>query len=516
MNRQLRRLGIGLLACYLALFAMTNYIQVVRARSLNDDPRNTRAIVRDFDHARGQIVSADGQVLACTVPVTTDPAVGQVPKDGASPLDCSQPALQVGQFQFQRMYPQRDLFGPVTGYFNFNFGATGIEKRYNEELAGQTTEQELHSLSDLFVDRDRTGDVTLTIRADLQQTAREALGDQRGSVVVLDPRDGSILALWSFPSFDPNLMSAHDSSANDVKTFLESNGDKPLRARTFQERFFPGSTFKLVTGSVGVDSGEVTPDAPSYPELSELDLPLTTRNLSNFAGETCGGTLFEILRVSCNTSFAQMGLDLGPERMTAGAQAFGFNDRPPIDLPAAVESAFPTDLNDQNLPILAQSAIGQNSVQATPLQMALVASAIANNGVIMKPHLMAQITDDQGDEITSYRPEPWRQAISAPTAAVMRDAMRGVVQNGTATRLQIDGVDVAGKTGTAQVNPDDPNAGVEAWIVGFAGPPDGAPTVAVCVLVEAQQGFSEATGGRVAAPIARQMMEATLAAQAGG
>jgi peptidoglycan glycosyltransferase len=519
VNRQLRRLGIGLLACYVALFAMTNYVQVIRAKSLDNDPRNTRAIVRDFDHDRGQIVSADGEVLACTVPVTTDAATGQVanPADGSAPtLDCTKPALKVGQFGFQRLYPDRDLFGPITGYFNFNFGATGIERTYNDELAGKTSEESLHSLSDLFVDRNHTGDVKLTIRADLQQVARDALGQQQGSVVALDPRDGSILAMWSYPSFDPNQLSTHDKSASDAKTFLEAADGHPLRARTFQERFFPGSTFKVVTGSVGVDAGLVTPDQPSYPQLSSLDLPQTTKNLSNFGGEVCGGTLFDILAISCNTAFAQMGLDIGPEKMIAGAKGFGFDSRPPIDLPAAVASLFPEDLNAHNLPVLAQSAIGQNSVQATPLQMALVAGGIANNGIIMKPHLLETVTDDQGDVVRTYQPTLWKQPVSAQTASVMRQAMLGVVQHGTATRLKIDGVEVAGKTGTAQVNPTDPNAGVEAWIVAFAGPPGGAPTVAVCVLVEAQQGFSEATGGRVAAPIAKQVIQAVLAAQAGG
>ena len=520
MNRQLRRLGIGLLACYVALFAMTNYVQVLRAGSLNRDPRNTRAIVRDFDHERGQILTADGTVLACTVPVTSDPALGQVanPPDAPPPaLDCSRPALKVGSFEFQRLYPQRELFGHLTGYFNFNFGATGVEKAYNDELAGQTTEQSLHGVADLFVDRVHTGDVKLTLRADLQQVARDALADQPGSVVALDPRDGSILALWSFPSFDPNPLSGHDKTANDVKTLLEANADKPLRARTYQERFFPGSTFKVVTGSVGVESGTVTPEAPSYPLLRELDLPQTTNNLANFGRppEECGGPLFEILRKSCNTAFAQMGLDLGPERMTAGALAFGFNSRPPVDLPAAVASAFP-DQSKSDLPRLAQSAIGQNSVQATPLQMALVAAAMANNGVIMKPHVLDEVTDEQGEVVETYNPEPWRKAVSPETTEVMREAMRGVVRSGTATALQIPGVDVGGKTGTAQVNPEDPDAGVEAWIIAFAGPEGEAPSVAVCVLVEAQQGFSDATGGHVAAPIAKQVIQAVLDAQAGG
>jgi peptidoglycan glycosyltransferase len=491
VNRQLRQLGLGLIACYLALFAMVNYVQVVRADDLNNKPENTRAIVRDFSQPRGQIITADGVVLATSVPSDD-------------------------QFELQRQYPEGDLFGHVTGYFSFNFGATGIEKTYNDELSGQTTEQELRTLSDLFVDRQRTGDVTLTIRKDVQEVARQALGEQRGSVVALDPRNGDILAFWSFPTFDPNELSSHDfAHAGDVKTFLEAAPNNPLRARMYQERFFPGSTFKVITGSTGVESGQVTPEAPSYPVRTELDLPQTTRTLKNFGGEACGGTLFEILRVSCNTAFGQMALDLGPDRMIAGAQAFGFNERPPIDMPAAVTSSFPTDF-EQNLPALAQSGIGQNSVQATPLQMALVAAGVANNGVVMTPHLMREIRDDQGDVIDTFEPSPWRQAVSAGTAATMQEGMRGVVTGGTATRLAIPGFDVGGKTGTAQIDPEDPNRGVLAWIIGFAGPPGGQAQVAVAVLVEDQQGFSEATGGRVAAPIAQAVMSKILEVQAAG
>jgi peptidoglycan glycosyltransferase len=496
---------------------MVNYVQLVRAKSLNNDPRNSRAIVRDFDRPRGQIITADKAVLACTVETSTDPKDDPQPLTSpagqpAPDLDCARKAQKVGSFDFQRLYPERDLFGHVTGYLNLNFGATGIERQYNAELAGRTTSQQLHSLSDLFVDRTHTGDVVLTIRKDVQEVARQALGDQRGSVVALDPRDGSILALWSFPSYDPNALSTHDGpAAAAAKRFLEANPDKPLRARTYQERFFPGSTFKVVTGSVGVDIGKVTPQEPVFPVATEYDPP-DGRPIHNFGGESCGGALFEILAVSCNSAFAQMGAEVnGQPAMLSGAERFGFNHRPPIDLPAAAVSAFPD--TGRSKAFLAQASIGQNSVQATPLQMAMVAGTIANNGVLMVPHLLSQVRNEQGDVISRSKPQVWQQSVSGTTAATMRQAMEGVVANGTATRLQIPGVEVGGKTGTAQVNPTDPNAGVEAWIVAFAGPPGGTPTVAVCVLVEAQQGFSDATGGRVAAPIAKQVIQKVLEVQ---
>ncbi|CAN5278568.1 penicillin-binding transpeptidase domain-containing protein [soil metagenome] len=494
MNRQLKRLGVGLMACYLALFLMLNYVQVLRAGSLNSNPLNTRAILRDFDRPRGEIVSADGVVLAETVPAP----------DG-------------DRFEFQRQYPTGDLFGPITGYLNFNFGATGVERTYNDELVGQATGQELQSLSDLFVDRDQTGDVTLTVRADVQEVARNALGNQRGAVVAVDPRDGAILALWGFPTFDPNPLSSHDlAAAQALKEQLEADANRPLRARSYQERFFPGSTFKFVTASVGVDSGRVTRDDPAYPVTNEYDIDFTDNELNNFGGSTCGGALFEVLAVSCNTAFAEMAADtVGQELMTEGAQQFGFNDRPPIDLPAAASSAFPTEFpDDQGNGPVARAGIGQGDVASTPLQMALVAAGIANNGVIMTPHVMAEVRDDEGEVVDAYEPVAWKQAVEGGAAQTIREAMVGVVEGGTASGLAIDGVEVAGKTGTAQLGTEPPSS--HAWIIGFAGPPGGQPTVAVAVIVEAQPGVSEITGGRVAAPIARAVMEKVLEVQAGG
>jgi peptidoglycan glycosyltransferase len=508
VNRQLRRLGAGLLACYVALFVMITWIQVVRADDLNeatwqcrrpDQPRteppedacaNNRAILRDFDRPRGQILSADGTVLAETIAAAED-----------------------SRFEFQRRYPTGDLFGHVTGYFNFNFGATGIERTYNDELAGETAGQELRSLSDLFVDRTNIGDVTLTVRADVQQIAREALGNQLGSVVALDPRDGSILAMWSFPSYDPNPLSSHDlEAAQQAKDELEADPTRPLRARTYQERFPPGSTFKVITGSTGVNLGVVTPEAPVYPVSSGYDIDFTEDDLNNFGGSSCGGALFEILAVSCNTAFAEMGdQTIGEQGMVDGAEGFGFNDRPPLDLPAGVQSIFNAEFPaDQGNGPIARQSIGQGDVAATPLAMALMAAAVANDGVMMTPHVMAEVRDEDGEVVSRYEPQTWQEPLSAGAAATMQEAMIGVVEDGTASRLAIDGLVVGGKTGTASL---EPRPGSHAWIAGFAGPPGGEATVAVAVIVESQEGASEATGGRVAAPIARAVIERILQVQ---
>jgi len=483
MDRSIRRLGGFIMLLFCALFVQLNYIQVIRAGDLNVKVGNTRPIDQAFSRPRGTIATADGVLLARSVPSDD-------------------------RFQFQRQYPEGDLYAALTGYLNYSRGATGLERAYNDELSGRTARQQVRSVGDLFVDTDRTGNLTLFVRSDVQRVAREALGDERGSVVVLDPRSGAILGLWSNPTFDPNLLANHNIAESEAAYGLLSAAEgKPLLPKAYQEIYPPGSTFKVVTGATGVQDGSVTPSEPVYPAITALDVPQTDRDLPNYDGSACGGALFEILAKSCNTSFAQMGLDLGPETMVAGAESFGFNETPPFDLPS-VTSQFPTDFTE-NQPKLAQASIGQNDVAATPLQMALVAAGIANDGVILEPQAVQTIRDNEGDLVLQADATQWKRAVSPQTADVMRQAMREVVATGSATRLQIEGVDVGAKTGTAQFGPAAPLRS-HAWVIAWAGPPGQPPTVAVAVLVEGQEGASEQTGGRVAAPIAKQVIEQAL------
>jgi penicillin-binding protein A len=492
VNRQIRRLGVGLLACYVALFAMLNWVQVIQADTYNDNPLNTAKIRRDFNRPRGSIVSADGAVLATSI-------------DNPDPDS---------QFDRIRTYPEGDLFAQVTGYFSFWFGSTGVEREYSEELAGQTFEQQLRGFGDLFVQTENVGDVTVSVRRDLQQIARDTLGEREGSVVALDVKTGELLAFWSFPSFDPNLLAGLDFEQVEQNwALLNLAPGQPLRAHQFQERYFPGSTFKVVTGSTGVQTGKVTPEQPVYPVERSYTPPQTDVPISNFGGSFCGGALFEILARSCNTSFARMGVEtLGPDDMVNGAESFGFNDTPPIDLPGAVSSVFPTDFS-QDLPKLAQSAIGQNDVQASPLQMALATAAVANGGKIMRPHVMSEVRDAQQEVVDQFEPSVWKEPLSAEHALTMRQAMIGVVTGGTATSLAIPGFEVGGKTGTAQLGTTPPRS--HTWIIGFGGPP-GDPQVAVAAVVLDQPGASEFTGGAVAAPVARAVLEAALRVRNGG
>lgn len=483
MTRQIRLLGIGLVCCFLLLFVQLNRLTVFQAAELNDNSNNTREILRDFSQPRGSVTTADGVVLAQSVPSND-------------------------RFELQRQYPEGALFSAITGFYSFTLGSAGVEKTYNDELAGRTVDLSLQDLGDLFVDKERVGDLTLTVRADLQRIAAEQLGFREGSVVAIDPRTGGILAMVSFPAYDPNVLASHDTAAaSAVAEALDADPEKPRLSRAYQDIFFPGSTFKVVTAAAGLTSGAVTVDQPSYPSSSGYTAPGTTRPLRNFGGDTCGGALFAILRVSCNTAFAQMGVDTGAEAMIETAEAFGFNQEVPIDLTRPATSRFPTDF-ERNLPKLAQASIGQNDVSATPLQMAMVAGAVANEGRTMTPHVLDEVRDSDGNVVETYDPEVWTTAMDQGTAALLRDAMVGVVQEGTATRLQIQGFVVGGKTGTAQLGTEPPRS--HAWIIGFAGPPNEPASIAVAVLIEGQEGASEQTGGRVAAPIAQAIMQAYL------
>jgi peptidoglycan glycosyltransferase len=494
MNRQIRFVGLGLLVCFTVLFAQLNRLQVFERSELEENPLNTRDIVRDFGEPRGDILTIDGEIVATTVDVG-------------------------GQLRRERQYPFGELFAHVTGYFSFDFGADGVERIYNDELAGQTAAQQFDSFADLFRDNDTTADLVLTLDATVQEAARAALGDRNGSVVVLDPRDGSIVALWSFPSYDPGPLSGTDLAvARAAREALLDDPTKPDLARSYRERYPPGSTFKIVTASAGLGSGIVGLANPVFPTVAEYVPPLTTVPITNFRGSICGGALPEILRVSCNTAFAEMGAEvLGPEIMVETAEDFGFNDAPPVDLPAVAESVFPTEF-ERDIPRLAQSSIGQNDVAATPLQMALATAAIANGGVIMEPHVMDRIVAADGDIIDEWGARSWRRALREVDAAMMRELMIGVVEAGTATSMAIPGVVVGAKTGTAQTTASDGGTAddTHAWLVAFAAPTEGPAELVVAVIVEAVPGGGEQTGGGVAAPVARAVLEAAIAARGVG
>jgi len=483
VNTALRRLATVVVVMFLALLAGTTWVQFGQASALNNDPRNVRTLYREYGKPRGPIIVA-GQPVAQSTAVD-DP------------------------FGYQRSYSQPELYSTVTGFYSVVNGGSQLERSMNDVLTGQADSLFWTRIQDLITGAQPQGSsIELTIDPAAQQAALDALGDQRGAVVAVEPSTGKILAMVSTPGFDPNALATHDTTAANAayQQLLAADGD-PLINRTTSENYPPGSTFKLVTAAAALESGSYTPESVlSAPDL--YTLPGTRTTLPNFGGESCGAnqqtTLADALRISCNTAFASLGVDLGDDAIREQAEKFGF-DQTDLTVPMRVAaSRYPEDPNEAQT---ALSAIGQESVRATPIQMAMVASAIANGGTLMTPYLVQTVRTANLDVVSEADPTELSQSVSAGTAQQLTDMMVGVVQSGSGTSAQIPGVTVAGKTGTAQtgVEGDAPHA----WFTGFA--PADDPQVAVAVIVEHGGSVgSEATGGRVAAPIAKAVMEAVI------
>ncbi len=475
MNRPIRRVGWAVVVLFLALVGNLTYLQVIHADDLADDPRNVRNLIRDFSRPRGEIVTTDGEVVARSVP-------------------------SEDQFDYQRIYPLGDLMAHISGYISFTRGATGVEAEYEDELTGQVFRVE--DLADFILGKDNTGNVVLSIDAAAQRAARDALGGRRGSVVVLDPTNGEIVAMYSNPTYDPQPLAGHDVARVDAAfDFLEALPDNPALPRAYREIYPPGSSFKVVTTAATLDNGLATPTEPVFPSVSTIDLPLTNDTLQNFGGSACGGDLTESFVRSCNTTFGRLGLELG-DAFPPAMESFGIYDAPDLDLkPGAVDSIGPEPGSfQQNQPLFAFAGIGQGDVTATPLEMALVAASVANGGEVPTPHVAREIVDDDGNVIERIRPGPWMRAMPVETAFEIASMMVQVVERGTGTAAALPDVQVAGKTGTAE-NSQGPDP--HAWFVGFA--PADAPRFAIAVIVE-----NGGSGGSVAGPVAAQVLGSLL------
>ncbi len=464
INRRIRRIGYVLLACFVLLFLQLNNLQVRQAPSLLDNPSNTPPGPDIWTLPRGDIYSADGLTLAYSTPT----------KDGYGEL---------------RVYPPAtaSLFADLTGYASVvESSNTGLEDEYDQYLAQHNSPAS--SLGQLLTQHQTTDDITITVSTALQQEAAAALGGQTGAVVAIDPQTGAVLAMYGNPTFNPNLFAVHDPSAvNKSYNALLSTGGL-INYATAQAKA-PGSTFKVVDSSAIYDH---QPQLAShvFPVVHSIPLPDTAGQLLyNFAGEPCGGDLAEVFLRSCDTSFALVGQALGPQKLYDEASSFGFDSVPPLDLPGGEVAAsnFPTPADlFGDVPGLMKSAIGQENVTATTLQMALVAAAIGDDGVVMAPHLLHQIVDDTGNVVETYKPHAWRRATSPATAQAVRTLMLGVTENpgGTAYGLFPSYLfpPVAAKTGTAQINGH--GCGTYNWLIATApAGPGQTPTVAVAAIV---------------------------------
>ena len=477
MNGPIRRLAIGLFFAFLVLLGATSWIQAVAADTYRNDPRNTRQAISQAGKERGVIVSAEGTVLAESVPDAEDPR------------------------RFVRTYPEGPPFAHVVGYTSRLVGDAGLEDAYVDDLRSRR-DLTISDLVSAVLGQDlRPRSIRLTIDAELQKAAYEALGDRSGAVVALDPRTGAVLAMVSTPSFDPGSLEGTDAAANWEK--LLADPTNPLADRATRELYPPGSTFKTVVAAAAIDVGVADPET-TFPDPAEFDLPGSTATISNFGGGLCGDgesvTLMRAFVRSCNTVFADLSIQVGAEDIGVVAEGLGFNDR--LDFPWRVaESVFPVGRVDNDDAALAQSGLGERDVRATPLQMAMVAAAIANNGSVMQPYLVDQIFNADGDAVSQTDPQKLSDAMSPETALTLTEMMERVVTEGTGTNATVPGVRVGGKTGTAAA----PDGASYPWFIGFA--PLEAPTIAIAVMFEPQAETGESdTGGRVAAPVAGSLI----------
>jgi peptidoglycan glycosyltransferase len=496
INRRIRWLGFVLVACFVLLFLQLNNFQVRQAKTLVNNPDNAQNGPNLWQLPRGDIYSSDSAVLAKSVPTN----------DGFGELRVYPPATAA-------------LFADITGYNSVAVeSATGLESEYFSELSQHNSSAT--TLGQLLTQHKTTDDITITVSVALQEAAATALGGRTGAVVAIDPQTGAILAMYGNPTFNPNLFAVHDVSAVDKSYNELLNSGALINYATAQARA-PGSTFKVVDSSAIFDQAPKI--ATSYfPSVSSITLPDTTGvQLYNFAGESCGGNLAEVFARSCDTAFALVGQQLGAEKLYSQATAFGFDAVPPLDLPEGevAPSNFPTPASFAgDIPGLMKSAIGQENVTATTLQMALVAAGIADNGVIMAPHLLHQIVDDDGNIVETYQPHPWRRATSAATAQSVRNLMLGVTQNTDGTAYGVfpsyEFPPVAAKTGTAQINAK--GCGTYNWLIATApAGPGQTPTVAVAAIVPIPPGGSciDVTGAQEAGPVVSAVLHKALELQ---
>ncbi|PKI89333.1 cell division protein FtsI [Actinomycetales bacterium SN12] len=482
MTKELRRLSFVILAMFISLFAATSWIQVVDADSLGQNPANTRTRLDSYQIQRGSII-VDGTAIATSVPADD-------------------------RYQYQRVYTDPTLWAPITGYYNPVLDSrTGIERALNSDLSGTGSNAFFGEIERILSGQPQQGlSVELTMDPRAQRAAYDALQGLQGAVVAIEPATGRVLAMVSTPGFDTNTLAAHDPQAVEAAyDSLSADSSKPLYNRAIGGNLNPpGSTFKVVVAAAALASGEWTLDS-TFPNPARYTLPGTTTTVSNAWGGACGDgettTLAQALKLSCNIPMAELAVELGDKRIREMAEKFGFNTD--LEIPLAVTpSSYPSGLSDDATGL---TGFGQGKVTATPLTIAMVAAGVANDGTVMKPRMVDAVIGDDFAVHKQYDDEAFAQALDPETADALTAVLVEGVASGAATGARIDGVDVAGKTGTAE------NGGkpYTLWFTGFAPAED--PQVAVAVVVEDGGGRgTSGSGNAIAAPIAKKVIEAVL------
>ena len=483
MTKELRRISILMLAMFFALFGAVSWIQVVHADELSANEANRRALYDSYEVQRGSIIIG-GSAIASSVPSND-------------------------LYSWQRVYTDGDMWAPVTGFINPALDSSrGIEQAMNGVLSGTASSQFLQRIERIVTGQQPRGsNVVLTLDPAVQQAAYEALGDLTGAVIAIEPDTGRILAMVTSPSYDTNLLASHATDeVNAVYDALEADAGKPLSNRAIAGDLNPpGSTFKLVVASAALASGDYTPES-TLPNPAQYQLPQSSSIVHNASGGTCGSgstvTIADALRLSCNIPFAELAVELGDDAIREEAEKYGFNTSFEMPL-VSTPSTYPRALDDAQT---ALTGFGQGQVIATPLQMAMVSAGIANDGVVMNPQMLDRVIGADLSVQQTFDSSEFSRALDRDLAEEMVSMMVANVSDGAASGARIDGVDVAGKTGTSENGTDDPYT---LWFTGFA--PADDPEVAVAVVVEDGGGQGQSgSGNTIAAPIAKKVMEAVL------
>ncbi len=483
MNQAIRNSWLVAITLFVLLFASISYVQFIDADSLNANPSNNRQLLKTFCSDRGPIL-VGGHPVAESV---------------ATDSDC----------KYQRKYNDPLLYAGLTGFFSKYAGQYGLESAMRDELAGTTNEALFNRISQAFTGaRPQGQSVALTIDPAIQKMAYDLIPDGiAGSIVVMNPKTGAIIAMVSKPSYDTNLMASHDQAAVDAAyaKLVNVPGIDLFGSAAYKRTYAPGSVFKLVDTAAALESGKYNKDSV-LPNPAALKFPGIAYTLPNYLYGQCytqdKASFAFALENSCNTPFASIALDLGQDAITAQAEKFGFNDKS-LNFPDSVQgSRFPGSTGVLDEPALARSAIGQQDVTATPLQIAMMTSAIANGGKQMKPNLVQTVRTPDLKTVESLTPEVLRQSTSPEIAKQITDWMVSVVDNGIAGAAAVPGVEVAGKTGTAEIGDTGLN---NAWFTGFA--PANDPQYVVTIMMP---NVDVATGAALTSPNASKLFKAVL------